>query len=423
MSGGLNVEALQRSIDTIVARHAVLRSTFEVVDGHPIQVAAPALSIQVPVVDLRLCSAAEQHAASERIALREAKRPFDLTEGPLFRATLLRLGDNEHVLLLSSHHIVMDGWSMGVFNRELAALYGAFIVNRSSPLPDLPMQYRDYALWQREQSQRDMLGSQLRYWKAQLAGLTALALPADRLRPPARSYKGARETFQVSAEAATQLKVLGQQHGATLFMTLLAAVNVLFHRCTGQSDIVVGSPVANRTTPELEPMIGLVVNALVLRTDMSGNPTFREVMARVREVCLGAYAHQDVPFEKLVEEMQLTPDTRHNPLFQVAFTLHNTPDQAPTLTGMRTTPFATGSVSPFDRGNDTAKFDLTVSMIETGGVIKGLLEYSTDLFDRATIQRMAGHFRTLLHSIAANPAQRLADFAPLTETIVGTHDT
>jgi hypothetical protein len=410
LSGGLNVDALQSSIDTIVTRHGVLRSIFRVVDGQPIQVAAAALSIPLPVVDLQQCSAAEQQAKSSRIAMREAAQPFDLVQGPLFRVTLLRLAEKESILLITSHHIVMDGWSMGVFNRELAALYGASVVNRSSPLPDLPIQYCDYALWQRERSQRDMLGSQLRYWKRQLAGLAVLALPTDRLRPPVRSYNGARETLQLSAETATQLKALSQREGATLFMTLLAAVNVLFHRYTGQNDIVVGSPVANRTTPELEPMIGLVVNTLILRTDMSGNPTFREVIARVREVCLGAYAHQDLPFEKLVEELHPARDTSRNPLFQVAFTLHNTPDQAPTLTGIRTTPFATGSVSPFDRGNDTAKFDLTVSMIETDGVIKGLLEYSTDLFDRTTIQRMAGHFRALLHSIAADPAQQLADF-------------
>jgi len=306
LTGRLNVDALRRAIEAIINRHEVLRSTFTVVNGEPFQVVVPASSVPLSFVDLQALSSPEREA--EELALREGKLPFDLARGPLFRVKLLRLAEEDHVLLLNLHHIVTDGWSFGVLHRELDALYEAFSVGKPSPLPDLQFQYSDYALWQRGWLQGDTLEKQLTYWKRQLAGLPVLELPIDRQRPPVQSHQGARERFRLSPTLTAQLRLLSQREGATLFMTLLAAVKTLLFRYTGQDDIVVGAPIANRTSAEIEPLIGMFVNTLVLRTDLSGDPNFRELLGRVRDVAFGAYAHQDLPFEKLVEELQAERD-------------------------------------------------------------------------------------------------------------------
>ena len=291
LTGRLNVDALRRAIEAIINRHEVLRSTFTVVNGEPFQVVVPASSVPLSFVDLQALSSPEREA--EELALREGKLPFDLARGPLFRVKLLRLAEEEHVLLLTLHHIVTDGWSLGVLHRELDTLYEAFSVGKPSPLPDLQFQYGDYALWQRGWLQGDTLEKQLTYWKRQLAGLPVLELPIDRQRPPVQSHQGARERFRLSPTLTAQLRLLSQREGATLFMTLLAAVKTLLFRYTGQDDIVVGAPIANRTSAEIEPLIGMLVNTLVLRTDFSGDPNFRELLGRVRDVAFGAYAPLD----------------------------------------------------------------------------------------------------------------------------------
>ena len=324
--GNLNISALEKSVSEIVNRHAALRATFSKKDGYPIQEIAPLEQFFLIKNDLTALPDIEREEEARQIAVAESRRPFDLEHGPLLRATLLILGETEYQLLLTMHHIASDGWSMGVLVEELATLYDAFINDRPSPLPDLPIQYADYAQWQRDWLQGEVLEQQLNYWKKQLADAPELlALPTDHPRPAVQTDQGATYSFTLSSELTDQLKELSQQEGVTLFMTLLAAFQVLLYRYSNQTDIVVGSPIANRTHAEIERLIGFFVNTLVLRTDLSGNPSFRELLKRVREVTLAAYAHQDLPFEKLVEELNPKRDLSHSPLFQVMFVLQNAP--------------------------------------------------------------------------------------------------
>jgi amino acid adenylation domain-containing protein len=401
LSGRLNVEALQKTIDAIVARHEVLRSIVRVIDGEPHQVPAATLGAQLSMIDLLEFSPAERELEAQQLALTEAKLPFDLERGPLFRPKLLRVANEEHVLLLNLHHIVTDGWSIGVLYREIAALYEAFIAGRTSPLPQLPIQYSDYTLWQRERLQGDSLEEQLTYWKRQLADLPVLGLPTDRPRPPLQSHRGARELFRLSPTLIAQLKGLSQGEGVTLFMTLLAAFNVLLFRYTGQADIVVGSPIAGRTRVETEGLIGFFVNTLVLRTELSGNPSFRELLQRVRDVALQAYEHQELPFEKLVETLRPDRDLSHTPLFNVMFQLRNLPQSNVKIPGL--------GVDPISLDIGVARFDLSLEVEDTQKGLECTFEYSTDLFERTTILRLAGHLQTLLENIAANPDQRLSE--------------
>jgi len=408
LQGSLDVAALEWSLNEIVRRHEVLRATFAVVDGRPAQVIAPEMRLTLPVEDLRGLPEAEQEAEVERWATEEAHHPFDLAQGPLLRATLLRLNEEEHVLLLTMHHIVSDGWSMGVFNRELAVLYEAFSAGEPSPLPELPIQYADFAVWQRGWLQGEVLEEQLAYWRQHLGDdLPVLELPTDRPRPAAQSFRGAHQTFVLSNALTESLKALSRQEGVTLFTTLLAAFKTLLYRYTGQEDVVVGSPIANRNRSEIEGLIGFFVNTLVLRTDLSGNPTFRELLGRVREVTLGAHDHQDLPFEKLAEALQPERDLSHNPLFQVMFAFQNAPAEVLALPGL--------TVTPLEVESKAAQFDLTLSMEDMGRGLKGAVEYNTDLFDGATIERMIGHFETLLGGIVVNPEQRLSELPLLTE--------
>ena len=408
LRGSLDVGTLGQSLHEIMRRHESLRTTFSMVEGEPVQVISPSVSVPFHVMDLTECPESEREGEARRLASEEARRPFDLTQGPLLRTTLIRLGKEDHVLLLTMHHIVSDGWSMGVLYRELSVLYEAFSKGQPSPLSSLPIQYADFAVWQRKWLRGEVLESQLSYWKKQLEGVPAvLSLPTDRPRPAVQSFRGQRQSIELSKELTQGLKALSRKEGVTLFMTLLAAFQTLLYRYTGQEDIVVGSPIANRNRTEIEGLIGFFVNTLVLRCNFSGNPTFKELLATVREVALGAYAHQDLPFENLVEELQPERSLSHSPLFQVMFVLQNAPNTALKFEGL--------SVSPVRVGANTAKFDLTLSMHEAVEGLRGSLEYNTDLFDDATMTRMLDHFEVLLQGIVANPAQRLSNLPLLTE--------
>ncbi|RMF30995.1 MAG: non-ribosomal peptide synthetase, partial [Chloroflexi bacterium] len=357
LSGRLDVEALERSLSEIVRRHEVLRTTFASVGGKPRQVIAPPKPLPLPLVDLTGLPEARREAEVQRLAQEEARRPFDLAHGPLLRVQLLKLDDEEHVVLVTMHHIVSDGWSMGVFVREIAALYAAFAAGEPSPLPELPIQYADFAAWQRKWLQGETLEKQLAYWKEQLSGSPpVLELPTDRPRPSVQTSRGASFAFALPQDLSQAIQALSQEEGVTLFMTLLAAFQTLLYRYTGQEDICVGTPIANRNRPEIEGLIGFFVNTLVLRTDLSGNPRFTELLKRVREVALGAYAHQDLPFEMLVEALQPQRDMSHSPLFQVMFVLQNVPLEALELPDL--------TLRPVDVDRGTATFDLTLSMAE-----------------------------------------------------------
>ncbi|MFB3092706.1 MAG: condensation domain-containing protein, partial [Dehalococcoidia bacterium] len=325
LTGPLNVAALEQSLNEISRRHEALRTTFSVVDGQPAQVIAPKLNLTLPVLDLRELTEIERDAEVQRLVVEEAQAPFDLAQGPLLRASLLRLGQEEHVLMLTMHHVVSDGWSLNVLFRETTTLYQAFSTGEPSPLPEIPIQYADFALWQRQWLQGEELESQLAYWKEQLDGIPpVLELPTDRPRPAVETFRGAQQFLLLPDALTRSLKALSQREEVTLFMTLLAAFQTLLHRYTGQDDILVGFPIANRNRAEIEGLIGFFVNTLVLRTDLSGEPTFRELLGRVREVALDAYTHQDLPFEKLVAELHPERDISRNPLFQVIFQLFNT---------------------------------------------------------------------------------------------------
>jgi amino acid adenylation domain-containing protein len=410
--GSLDITTLERSLDEIARRHDTLRTTFATADDQPVQViAAPqpgARLLALPLFDLQAFPELEREVEVQRLASEDARQPFNLARGPLVRARLLRLDPQDHVLLLTMHHIITDGWSMQVFIHEVIALYAAFAAGQPSSLPALPIQYADYAVWQRDWLRDEVLRSQLSYWRAQLnTGLALLELPTDRPRPAVQSFRGAMRSFMLPRDLCAAITALCQREDVTLFMALLAAFQALIARSSGQDDINVGSPIAGRTRAETEGLIGFFANTLVLRGDLSGNPTVRALLARVREVCLGAYAHQDLPFEMLVEELQPERDMSRNPLFQVMFVLQNTPPAALELPGL------TFSSVKYDSGS--AKFDLWLSMSEGAELLGGALEYNTDLFDATTIDRMLGHFERLLCGMVADPAQHLADLPLLTE--------
>ncbi|MBD1908589.1 non-ribosomal peptide synthetase [Funiculus sociatus GB2-A5] len=438
--GSLNLAALKEAFNEIVRRHEALRTTFVTVEGQPVQAIASTLTVPLPVIDLRSRSvsvgeaalkglgeslpATERETQARRITTQEAQRPFDLSKDPFLRVTLLRLDESEYVLLLVLHHIVSDGWSMGVLIRELAALYTAFASCKddqfsvSKPLPELPIQYADFAHWQREWMQGEVLETQLAYWRQQLDGISILNLPTDRPRPAVQSYRGATQLLQLPKSLSKALEALSQQEGVTLFMTLLAAFQTLLYRYTQQEDIAVGSPIANRNRSEIEGLIGFFVNSLVLRTNFNGNPTFRSLLSQVREVSLGAYAHQDLPFEKLVEELHPERNLNQNPLFQVVFALQNAPMSALELPDLTLSPLQFVDT-------ETTRFDLEFHLweqkennglgVDSSEGISGFVVYSTDLFDAVTINRMLGHFQILLEGIVANPEQRVAELPILSE--------
>jgi amino acid adenylation domain-containing protein len=398
----LQVRVLEQALTAIVQRHEVLRTSFCVIDGQPIQVINPTLTIKLPVVDLRSSSQLEQETQVLQLVCEQAKQPFDLTQNPLLRGQLLRLGDTEYVLVLTMHHIVSDAWSIDVLTRELALLYEAFRIGQPSPLPELGIQYADFAYWQRQWLQGEVLDANLSYWRQQLAGAPpVLELPTDRPRPAVQTFRGSTQFFELSSSLTDKLKRLSQQQGVTLFMTLLAAFQTLLYRYTNQEDICVGSPIANRNRREIEPLIGFFVNTLVLRTDLSDNPSFQQLLGRVRKVALDAYAHQDLPFETLVEQLQPERSLSHTPLFQVMFSLQKAATEPLALPGLKL------DLLEVDIG--IAQFDLSLSMEETEQGLKGRLEYSTDLFDAATIARTIGHFHTLLEGIVTAPERPISE--------------
>jgi amino acid adenylation domain-containing protein len=408
VQGALDAAALQTALDGLVARHEALRTTFAAPDGQPVQVVGAPRPVPLAVVDLTAHPEPEREAACQRCLAAEVRRPFDLTRDLLLRALLVRLGADEHVLLVAKHHIASDGWSTGVLWRELGQLYAAAVAGRPPDLPALPIQYADYAIWQRQWLQGDVLAAQLAYWRDRLAGAPAhLELPTDRPRPAVQTTRGAHRTRTLPPALRAALEALGRQAGATLFMTLLAAFQALLARYTGQEDIVVGSPIAGRTRVETEGLIGFFVNTLVLRTDLAGNPPFRELLGRVREGCLGAYAHQELPFEKLVEELQPARTLSQSPLFQVMFILQNAPRTPLALPGLTLTPFRVES--------GTAKFELTLAVTATDAGLQTTAEYNADLFDAATVDRLLGHYQTLLEGIVAAPDRPIGALPLLTE--------
>ncbi|AVH63935.1 non-ribosomal peptide synthetase [Nostoc sp. 'Peltigera membranacea cyanobiont' N6] len=417
LTGSLKLAALEQTFNEIVQRHEALRTTIVVQTGQPIQVINPTLTIPLPIIDLRQLPQAEREIQARRLTTQEAQRPFNLSTDSLLQVKLLWLDETQYILLLTIHHIVSDGWSIGVLIQEIAALYTAFASNQPSPLPKLTIQYADFAYWQRQWLQGGVLKKQLSYWQKQLDGISMLNLPTDRPRLAVQTYQGARQPLQLSKSLSKALLGIGQQEGVTLFITLLAAFQVLLSRYTQQEDIAIGSPIANRNRSEIEGLIGFFVNSLVLRTDLSGNPTFRELLSRVKEVALEAYNHQDLPFEKLVEELHPERNLNQNPLFQVVFALQNAPMKALELPNLTLSPL------PFE--TETTRFDLEFHLWEpntqnglwadSSEGISGFVIYSTDLFDYTTISRMLGHFQILLEGIVANPEDRIANLPILSE--------
>ncbi|HST57474.1 MAG TPA: amino acid adenylation domain-containing protein, partial [Longimicrobium sp.] len=406
LRGSLDAAALERALGEIVRRHESLRTTFAVAGSTPVQMVAPFAGFALAVDDLSALDAAAREAEVRRRATREAARAFDLAAGPLFVAGLLRLAADEHVLLLSMHHIITDGWSMGVLYGELAALYPAYAAGAESPLPELDIQYGTWAAWQREQLQGPVLDGQIAWWRDQLAGAPALLeLPTDRPRPPVQTHRGTHVPAEIPGALLERLQALGRREGATLFMVMLGAFQALLARYAGSDDVVVGTPVAGRDRAEVEPLIGFFVNTLVLRTDLGGNPTFREVLRRVRTTTLGAYEHQDVPFEKLVAELAPARSMSHAPFFQVLFTLNDGAEAG--------TPLADLEVSPVPAERDRVKSDLALSLSVTGSGLRGELTYSTDLFDRATAERMLQHLERLLEQVADDADLPIFDLALL----------
>lgn len=404
--GRVNVAVLEQSLNEIIKRHEILRTNFIVVDGKPVQVVQPDLNINLLVEDLQQLPD-DRITEAHRFTKELAQQTFDLSSQPLLRGLLLRLGEEEYQLVLILNHIIVDGWSINILSRELGEIYKALVNGKPSPLPELPIQYLDFTYWQQRQLQGDRLQTLITYWKQQLGrNLPVLDLPTDAPRGSFPTFNGAQAKLVLSPSLSAELKNLCQQEGATLFMVLLAAFKTLLYRYTGQTDILVGSPIASRNRAEIESLIGFFVNVLVLRTSLDGVPSFRELLQRVKATALGAYTHQDLPFEKLVEELQPERHLSHNPLFQMMFVLQNVPLPTPKFSDIDIT---------FEEGfNGTAKFDLTLFMEDREQGLVATLEYNTDLFHADTMQRMLGHLQTLLDAIVANPDRSIAELPLLT---------
>ena len=408
--GQMNVTALAESFSEIVRRHEILRTTFQVVSGEVRQVIAQPQPVPLEVIDLSHLPRPERDIRFTQLIDENTLQPFDLARGPLMRVKLLRLKDEEHVLLAAHHHIIYDGWSRGVFVDELMTLYNAFRLGESSPLPELPIQYADFAMWQRDWLSGKTLEKQLNYWRDKLRGaLPVLELPADRLRPAVQSHRGASELLELPKTLSLALKDFSNEQGVTLFMTLLAAFKVLIHRYTGQTDICVGMPIANRNRAETENLIGFFINNLVLRSNLEGNPTFESFLAQVREGTLDAYANQDMPFEKLVEELQPERSLSYMPLFQTTFVVQNATE------GEKELVLQDLSISGLDISITTTKYDLSISVTELDSYQNVLVVYNTDLFDATTIKRLLNHYQILLESFLADPQQHIAEAPLLTQ--------
>jgi len=408
LKGNLETTALEQSINEIVRRHEVLRTIFKSVDGQPEQIILSSTTVKIPLLDLRgFVSEEERQFEIRRLCKEEAQRPFDLARGPLLRVSLLQLADEEYLLLRAMHHIVIDGWSGGVFFRELAQFYEAFSNRQPLLLPDLPIQYADFATWQRQWLQGETLETHLSYWKKNLQNIPTLQLTTDRPRPAIQTSHGAHQSFVLSETLSAGIKSLSHRHNVTLFTVLLAAFQTLLARYTGQTDIVIGSPIAGRNRGELEALIGFFLNMLALRVDLSGNPTFLDFLGRTRKVCLEALAHQDLPFEKLVEKLHTKRDLSYHPLFQVTFGFRNTPKFSIQLAGLK--------AEELEVDSGIARFDINLFMEEEENHLRGYLNYNTDLFNPDTIKRLIGHFKNLLESIVRDPVQRISNLSMLSE--------
>jgi hypothetical protein len=402
LTGELNLVALEQSFNEIVRRHEVLRTRFNTVDGALVQLIDPNLFLTMHVADLRELSPSERENESERLGLEKFQRPFDLRRGPFLRLSLLRLRSDEHVLLLTAHHIVTDGWSISLLTGELEQLYAAYLCGNPSPLAELPIQYADYAYRQRQWLQGEVLEVQLDYWKRQLAKAPkVLDLTRGRPRPEVRSFVSDKQSFVLSPALSRKLALFSREQGVTLFMTLLAAYQTLLHLHTGQDIISVGSPIANRNRAETERLIGYFVNILVLCTDLSGSPSFRELLARVREMTLTAYTHQDLPFEQIVEILQPERSLSYAPLVQVTFTFQNAPAQPLRLSQL--------SLSPVVKAEEPVEYDLSLLMASDAGDLVGSLIYNTELFDAASVSRLIDHFKYILEHVVEYPDMPLLE--------------
>ncbi|MEB3279245.1 MAG: amino acid adenylation domain-containing protein [Lyngbya sp.] len=412
LNGRLDLKVLERSLNEIIGRHEILRTTFRAENETPVQVISPQATLKISVVDLQEFSEKEQLEQLQFVATQDQLQAFDLTQELLLRVTLVQLNSESYALLLTMHHIIGDGWSLGVFIKELSSLYQSFLVGEPSPLPELPIQYADFTIWQRQWFQDGALQTQINYWKQQLADAPPLLeLPTDQPRPSVQTFRGECFSFQLDAKLTASLKELSQKSGTTLFMTLMAAYVTLLFRYSGQSDILLGTPIANRNHQDIEGLIGFFVNTLVIRTRIENNPSFSELLKQVRSTCLDAYANQDVPFEQIVETLKIERSLSHSPLFQVMFALQNTP-----MEQLETPDLAIASLN---LDNVNAKFDLTLQMWETnaeqGNSLQGFWQYNTDLFNEDRIVRMTDHLQTLLLGIVANPEESVGKLPLLTE--------
>jgi acyl carrier protein len=400
LSGPLDVAALEQTLQQIINRHEVLRTRFVEVKGEPRQQIAAQQEFRIKLVDLSHLPAGEGERAARELAQQEAQRGFDLASGPLLRASVLKLAEQEQIVLLLMHHIISDGWSLGVLLREVQQLYESLVSGSAGvELPELGIQYADYAVWQREMLGSGVWAEQVEYWRRQLAGVKVLELPTDRPRPALQTFRGARQKFELPAHVTQGLKQLCRDEGVTLFMALLAAFQTLLLRHTGQEDIVVGTSIANRSRLETEHLLGCFFNQLALRTDLSGDPTFRELLARVRKVTLEAYACQDVPFEKLLEILQPERNSSHFPIFQVSFVFHHSFPKPLEFTGL--------TISALELPTTITKFDLSLVMESSARGLSGILDYNIELFNDSTIVRMLEHFQALLADVIQNPEREL----------------
>ncbi|AHJ29027.1 non-ribosomal peptide synthetase [Nodularia spumigena CS-584] len=409
LKGNLDVRVLERSLNEIIQRHEVLRTQFKTVNGNPVLHIQPSVTLPLAVINLQAFNPLEQDEEVRHLALKAAQTPFDLATDVLLRVKILRLAKDENVVLFTMHHIVSDGWSMEILIKELATLYNAFSTNQPSPLPELAIQYVDFAIWQRQWLQGEVLDTQLDYWRQQLGGiLPVLQLPTDYPRGRVQTFRGAIESFSLSPQLSQDIIKIAKSAGVTSFVTLLTAYKILLHRYTGQTDILVGTPVANRHRREIEGLIGFFVNTLVLRTNLTDNPSFQDLLQQLKNTTWQAYDHQDIPFEKLVEVLQPERDLSFNPLFQVKFRLENAPTEKLELPGL--------TLTPLNRTEASAKLDLSLDMYETSAGFVGAFEYNRDLFAPETISRMVGHFQTLLTAIVENPEKRISELPLLTES-------
>ncbi|HEV2862459.1 MAG TPA: amino acid adenylation domain-containing protein [Pyrinomonadaceae bacterium] len=408
LRGPFDAGAMSRAANELLRRHEVLRTTFRVVEGQPMQYIAPTLELSLVPVDLETLAPEGREAEALRLVLADVSAPFDLERGPLVRAGLLRLGATDHVFYLNMHHSITDRWSADIIEQDIGALYYSFLKAEPPALPELPIQFVDYAVWQRERMGGEVYRQQLAYWRKRLEGAPlVLELPADRPRPTIQTFRGARVYFRLRKELLDALRELSREEGATMYMTLMSAYKLLLSRYTGQEDIVVGCSIANRDRPETQHMVGFLLNLLVLRTDLSGNPTFRELLARERETALGAYANQDLPFGKLVQELRPTQDPSRNPIAQAAFIYLDFPE-------LKTMEAMGLEVTPLVLDNGASRFDLTLALTETDHGFDGSFEYLADLYDRARFERMARHLETLLEHIVADPDRRIRELPLVT---------